>query len=486
MQHSILNGKTGLRVGVISAFLTALLTLSPASAQQAGHGESEAYRLQPGDEVAITVLPRKEYDTSSTILPDGNIHLKNIGSLKAVGLTVKELEDQVVKLLGKVLRRPRVTATVTKLGQPPTTPTVAISGAVPKAGPLPLEKDLRVRKALELAGGPLKDADLSRVRITHRDLTQTVVDLSRDEHVADPVSNPLLQEGDSVTVPWLTRINITVVGGVLRPGPLVEVEAGLRVLKALELAGGALRDADLSRVTITHSDLTQTVVDLSGDGNARNPAHNRPLEDGDSVSIPLLYKPGFVMIGGEVTNAGSYELKPGMTLEDLIVAAGKLTLMADVEHVELQRKSQPRQVVNLRERLQQGIGGKVVLEPGDEVHIPKHENAVILVGPIPDAGPRPLKPGQTLYDFFTQGEPGTVAALDESKVNLKSIQVLRPGEETRKVNLKSILAKRDSSQNMVLKGGDVIFLPARLQPKLSALDYLRALPFFGSLVGLFR
>src|SRR5205823_13349025 len=108
-------------------------------------------------------------------------------------------------------------------------PRVTVTGAVTKPGPVDLQEGLRVRKAVELAGGALKDADLTRVTIAHPDFTRTVVDLSREEKAADPERNRLLEDGDSVEVPLKEKIKITVVGCVAKPGMLDDVVAGVRV-----------------------------------------------------------------------------------------------------------------------------------------------------------------------------------------------------------------------------------------------------------------
>lgn len=443
------------------------------------------YRLQPGDEVAITVQPRTEYSVSAAIPPDGLLQLRDVGSIKAAGLTLDELTETARQALGKVLRRPRVSAALSRLGQSIQGPRVTVVGAVDKPGPLNLEDGLRLRKALELCGGTTKDADLTQVAIVRKDLSRIVVDLSGEVRVSDPAQNPLLREGDSVMVPARLKIRVTVSGGVGKPGGLEEVEAGVRVSKALEMAGGPAKDADLSQVRITHSDLSQTVVDLSQSEHLADPAHNRLLQDGDSIEVPLLYRPGSVSISGEVVKAGSFELMPAMTLENLIVAAGGLNLVADYEHVDLQRMGRARQVINLVERRQQGAKGQVLLEPGDAVRVPRMQDTVILVGAIPTPGPRALKPGQTVKDFFLSGSPETLAALNGNQVDLPRAQLIRSGQPGKKLNLRQILSRGKPEENVTLETGDVIFLPPRGEPRATVLDYIRTIPFIGSLFGLF-
>lgn len=474
---------------MIAAVLLVLAGAGKAFGAQKTEVPREGYILRQGDEVAITVLPRSEYDCSAAISPDGMLYLKRIGPVRAAGYTVAELTRQVETALGAILRKPRVTVTLVKLAQLPPTPQVTVVGAVTKPGPLPLAEGLRLRKALEFAGGTTPEADLRRVVVLRKDLSRMTLDLSQSEQVGDPTLNVLLEDGDSIEVPARARIKVTVVGAVTKPGPLDHVpEAGasLRVLKALELAGGTVKDADLSKITIYRPDLSRAVVDLSQEERVADPLHNQVLQDGDSVYVPLLFRSGVVSVSGAVTNPGSYELKPGASIDDAILAAGKLLLVADVERVELRRRSRQPQILSLPQLQEKGVNGRVVLEPGDEIHIPNLGNVVMLIGKVVAPGPRPLKGGDTLHEFFTLGQPETQSALDASVVDLGNVQVIRPGQEARKINLKAVLKNPRHRDNVVLKAGDVVFLPARVErQKRSIVDYLRVLPFFGSLAGLF-
>jgi protein involved in polysaccharide export with SLBB domain len=539
-----------------------LLTCIPAFAQGAGAAPkplqvSSTYRLQPGDEVMVSVLPRPEYGSGGIISPDGTLSLKNVGPVKAAGMTVSELEAYVAQALLKQLKRPKVTITLAKLA---VLPRVTVTGAVVKPGPVELQEGLRVRKALELAGGPNKDADLTRVLVTHKDLTRAVVDLSTEERAANAAQNLLLQELDSIEIP-LRPNKVTVVGAVVKPGPIdleeglrarkaielaggalkdadltrvvvvhrdlskavvdlstaekvtdatqnlrlldadsievpllpnkvtvaggvvkpgaVDLETGLRVRKAIELVGGPMKDADLSQVAIVHKDLTRSIVNLSNRENVLDPAQNLLLKDGDSVDVPLTYEPGYASISGAVIKAAKYELRTGMTLEDLIVAAGKLAPLADIEHIQFSRKGKPSETINLAERQKQGLAGKILIQPGDEVSIPEMKDVLFLVGAIPNPGPQPLKPGQTVRDFFTGDNllgqsknltpdtqlttpnPGSASALDGRQVDLAHAQVIRHGQQAVTVNLKEVLKKPNAKQNMVLQTGDVIYLPPK-------------------------
>ncbi len=382
----------------------ALLALSSASlfaAEPAG-----PYRLQPGDEIAVGVSPQKGFDAAGILLPDGFIYLKNVGKLKAAGLTIDELTELVRKALEVDLVEPRVIVSLVKTAPPPN------------------EKPVR-------------------------------------------------------------QGQITVVGAVAKTGPMA-LEQGLRVRKAIDLAGGVLKDADLKAIVIFHADLTRTIVDLSTDERIGDPRHNRTLQDGDSVEVRLLParvdRP--VRIGGAVINPGLYELKPGMTLEDLIVTAGKLNSLADIERIDFRREGMLPERVNLVERQKLGLGGKLTLQPGDEFFVPEQRDRLILIGAVPRPGPQALKPGTRLVDFFLHGGPELAGALNTATAELEQVELIRPGQVSRKLNLRQALKQMGHRDNIELSAGDVLFLPPKKAARRGPLEYLSQLGPLGFLFGL--
>ena len=365
-----------------------------------------AYRLQPGDEIAVTVFPQREYECMGAILPDGFLYLKNVGRIRAAGMTIDELTQAITRILERELVNPQVTVTPIRLTPPPKEPE--------------------------------------------------------------------------------TPRQVTVVGAVVRSGP-IELTPGLRVRKALDLAGGTHPQADLKNIIIIHRNLTKTIVDLSTIERVQDPEHNIFLQDGDSIEVRLL--PGqqnaYVRILGQVANPGRYEFRPGMTLEDLILMAGRLTILADVENLQLRRANQPVRSIDLIQQQQKGFEGKVPLEPDDEVFVPECKDVVIVIGAVANPGRRRFVPGQTVRDFFVNGSPENAAAVNPAIVALNDVQLVRRGQAAVKLNLADVIRKPDHKDNVQLQNGDVLFLPPRLSNRRSVLDYLSQLGPLGWLIGVF-
>lgn len=377
--------------------LTATTLVRPVSAAEpapapavkpAAPAGAELYRLRPGDEVSVSVTPQKDYDCGGTILPDGHVYLKTVGPIKAVGLSIPELEELLRKKLDEELVEPQVRVAllriapepVAKPAEQPKPGKITIVGAVGRTGPMELEAGLRLRKALDLAGGASKDADLARVAIIHPDLKRTIVDISTPERVSDPKSNVVLNNGDSIEVP------------LLPPAPVA----------------------------------------------LANP----------------------VRISGQITNPGQFDLKQGMTLEDLLITAGRPTTLADLSHVELRRTGQPPRSINLLEQQQADGNTALKLEAADEIFIPDLKNTVMLIGAIQNPGTRGLKPGTSIREFFLA--PQQAVSINPGSQDLDQVRVIRQGQKDPfKVDLDGVLKKPNRKDNIALQPGDVIFIVPR-------------------------
>jgi protein involved in polysaccharide export with SLBB domain len=369
------------------------------------------YLLRPGDEVAVTVTPQKDFSIpAARILPDGKVYLRNIGGFPAGGKTVEELRKQVLKALEQELIEPKVTVRIIRLAPElePETPeepelgVITVVGAVQRGGPQPLPAGLRLRKALDLAGGAAEDADLTKISILHKDLQRTIVDLSTPEKVLDPKMNVVLQDLDSIEVPRLPSV--------------------------------------------------QDII-------------------------------GKVRIAGQVEKPGQYDLKPGMSLQELILGAGKLSNVADLERVELRHEGQAS-TINLRDQMQKGLEGKIVLAAGDEVFVPQAKAQVTLIGPPTQSGPYPLKPNQKVRDFLVLGAPQVQAAFG-SGVNLKKVELIRPGQKTRQLNVENVLKKEEDKDNIELASGDILFLHPRVQKTPRSTKIINMLSNFSAISTLF-
>jgi protein involved in polysaccharide export with SLBB domain len=192
----------------------------------------------------------------------------------------------------------------------------------------------------------------------------------------------------------------------------------------------------------------------------------------------------YVRIGGAVGNPNQYELKPNMTLEDLIISAGKLHPLADYQHVQLSREGNV-QTINLAEQRKLGLNGHVHLQGGDVIQVDQYKNTVMVLGAVPQPGPRPVTDGVRIRDFFTVANPDLTGTINKATANLGGFEVIRDKNKPIKVNMSEVYKNAGHKDNIALKSGDMIYVPAREQKSPGLGGMIQSIPAFAFLFGLF-
>lgn len=356
-----------------------------AAQESAAQSAPKRYLLGPGDELTIIVTPQKTYNATVTVDEDGFIKAAGIGKIRATGKTVDDLEKQIQELLNRDLVDPEVLVTVSKRRAVPevkVTPPgkVTIVGAVAGARELEIEPDgLRVRKALDRAGGTSKDADLKAITIFHKNLTRTIVDLSTDDQVRNPAHNILLVDGDSVEVkaipmaPEKDKPMVEIRGAVVTPQRM-EFKSQMTLEDLIILGGKLTFVADTEKVELRRMGESLRVVNLEAQYKMGY-AGRVLLEPGDAVFVPE-HKNRILMIGGN-PNPGPRALKPGQKLYQMLreTEPGVLNpAIIDLEKVEVVRNGAMEPIrVNLLEVLRSKRKKEFVdveLQNGDIVFLP--------------------------------------------------------------------------------------------------------------------
>lgn len=194
-----------IRTFVLGAGLVVAL---PALAQ-----ETPAYRLQPGDQIEISVLEDPGLNRQVLIGPDGRISLPLAGSVRAGGQTVDALQSAIRgRLADDFIEPPTVTVSLSGVGQgfdeevvdPALLSTIYVLGQVQGPGRYDLEPPVDVLQALAVAGGPAVFAARDRIQIRRRVDGSDVMILFDYDQVEDgmvPIQPIELQDGDVIVVP---------------------------------------------------------------------------------------------------------------------------------------------------------------------------------------------------------------------------------------------------------------------------------------------
>lgn len=304
-----------------------------------------------------------------------------------------------------------------------------------------------------------------------------------------------LQDGDVVRVfPIAERIRnrIVVSGNVYQPG-LQGFTPGMKLSDALRKAGGLQPDTYLGEVLITRlrSDSTReqlraTLADTTG-----IVIDDLPLHEDDEITVYSLttFRPArYVAIGGAVKRAGRFPYREGMTLRDLVLLANGVDESAYLREAEIARLPEdrtggitattvrvPLDSTYLFERKPDGeyIGPpglpfpahgapEVALRPYDNVLILRQpdwelQRTVTLEGEVRYPGAYALKSkSERLSDLIQRAGGLTDQAYADGIVfDRRQGSVGRVG-----VDLASALRRYDTSDNLILRDGDFIRIPA--------------------------
>ena len=245
-------------------FVSLALTLLVASALPA-EKKTKDQLIGPGDTVTIQALYSEEISKPWRVGASGDLNLPLVGRIRAAGLTVDQLEGELVQRLSEFIHEPQVTAFVSESRSRP----VIVTGAVDKPGTLSLDAARTLFEVLVLAGGPKEAGPIVTVtraaahgRIplpavrSEMDQQYTVAELDLKE-VMDGRStgaNLLLEPEDVVAVSQIKQQKLVhVVGEVSKPGAIELVQQStVSVMQALAAAGGLTRTAAPRKAVILH------------------------------------------------------------------------------------------------------------------------------------------------------------------------------------------------------------------------------------------
>ena len=149
---------------IVLALLFALL--APAAfAQSAG------YRIQPGDQLAVTVLEDETLNRQVLVLPDGSVSVPLAGNVAAAGPSVGAVESTIAdRLASNFAVRPSVFVSVVGLAEEiDETFPIYVLGQVGAPGLVEVEPGTTLLQAIALSGGLDRFAATKRIQLRRTD-----------------------------------------------------------------------------------------------------------------------------------------------------------------------------------------------------------------------------------------------------------------------------------------------------------------------------
>lgn len=178
-------------------FLGCILLLSNQTFAQA----SDAYRLNPGDKLEITVWQEENLKQEVVVLPDGTISFPLVGHLAAAGKTTEDLAKLLRERLNKLIPDSEINVRLLDAEGN----LIYVTGEVAHPGKFVMKGPTDVMQALSMAGGLTAFAKKNSIIVLRREADGRTRffpfeygDVEDGENIE---SNILLQSGDTIVAP---------------------------------------------------------------------------------------------------------------------------------------------------------------------------------------------------------------------------------------------------------------------------------------------
>lgn len=237
------------------------------------------YTLGPEDLIQIEVFEVDELNRTARISSGGYIKLPLAGDIKAAGLTVSELENEISKRFEKYIQEPVVTVFIKEYRSQ----SITVLGSVSKPQIYNVIHQKTLLDMLSLAGGVTEDAgDVCYIQRENETILLNIKELLNEGKLA--LNIPVFP-GDVINIPKGGVVFVN--GSVNAPGSFV-MKGGVTITQAIAMAKGFKYEAIRNQVRIyrdTGKDM-KDIIDINYDDILAEKAPDIVLKNKDVVIVP--------------------------------------------------------------------------------------------------------------------------------------------------------------------------------------------------------
>ena len=279
------------------------------------------YVIGPGDTLLVTTWGSLDATLPLEVNRSGEVTLPRVGAVKVWGVPFAKVPEVIRGALGQTFKNVQLNVTMGKLRLMK----VYIVGEVNAPGDYDISALSTVINALAAAGGPTKQGTLRAIEVLRAGKIVDTVDLYDFFLKGDKSRDIRLQPGDTINVP--IHGNLVGIAGNARKPAIYEFRNSLTLKELFEMAGGISSSSYLQRIQISRvlANDKKIVADFNLDPKLSGQSLDAQtaavqLQDMDIVKIfPIDFRVrDHVQLDGYVLRPGSYALKEGMRLKDLI------------------------------------------------------------------------------------------------------------------------------------------------------------------------
>ncbi|WP_346863285.1 SLBB domain-containing protein [uncultured Draconibacterium sp.] len=364
---------------------------------------------------------------------------------------------------------------------PPAEKRVEVNGQFKRNGVFELKEGEMLNELIRFTGGFTVDAYLSKSQIKRK--TQQglqIIDIPFDKIASTPLVN-----GDQISNATITESfenRVTISGAVYRPGEY-EWTAGMTLLDLIKKADNLTPDVFQNRGIITRFNPDLSTSTIAFDVNkVTNGEISVELQQEDIVNIKSHFAIGenaTIHISGEVMSPGELPWSEKTTLSDVLFMAGGFTEAADSTYIEIARRLNYSEAAELTDTLvhifsikhsrslKPGNDLAFRLEPYDRISIKRapgyrRQASATITGEVVYAGVYALRfKNQRISDLVQLAKGITPQAFVDGATLRRSTEEL--GTENIAIDLRAILANPGSEKDLLLRDGDLLYIPEYMQ-----------------------
>lgn len=206
------------------------------------------YRVGVGDILDITIFDHPELTTppgfrtpeqsGQRVQADGTFFYPYVGQVQARGLTPEAIRDDLAQRLQEYIPDPQVDVRVASYKSQ----AVSVTGEVKEPSRQPLtDVALTLIDAINAAGGLTEDADPRNVTL-RRNGRNYMVDMQAFLEDGISANNPVLLNGDVVSVGRLELLEAYLLGNIVKPSTIDLTEENITLTQAVTRVGGLAED----------------------------------------------------------------------------------------------------------------------------------------------------------------------------------------------------------------------------------------------------
>jgi len=328
------------------------------------------YILGPGDKVTVSIWGKSEENFSQEISDGGYVKFSQIPRISLSGLKLSDAKELMKTKLFRYypFREEDFELKVTSTRNI----NIFITGEVLNVGSYNISAVNPAVNALAAAGGPSDIGSVRNIKIVSNSGNKNL-DLYKFLGNPQLSKGLFLNEGDYVFVPLHGKV-VEVRGAIRRPYKY-ELLPEEKLSDLFDFAGGLKVDAFKKNIKVTRYQNDERVL-INVDLSMPDQMKNFELMDGDVIEVLSIDDEieNIVEVEGALSNGGTFELKKGMRISELMkkidLDDDAILEIAYLLRLNEDKKTVKWEVVNIEEALKSpNSPNDIVLQDGDKITI---------------------------------------------------------------------------------------------------------------------